>query len=331
MNQSAGRLIATVVVFLWGAGTTMSWAQGDSKSTGRFALAIHGGTIGGSRPIEDRERTAAQETLSRALEIGRAILEKDGASLDAVEQVIRFLEDDPVFNAGKGAVFNAAGAHELDASIMEGKTKRCGAVASVRTVKNPISLARLVMTQTRHVLLAGDGAEQFATEMKVDRVENRSFSTPARREEWERVRARAADKQRTQGTVGCVALDKHGNLAAGTSTGGLTNKMFGRIGDSPIIGAGTYADNATCAVSCTGTGEEFIRIAVAYDISAQMAYQQKSLAAAVESVIHEKLARGIGGLIAVDHDGNIAMKFNTPGMARAATDSSGKKEVEFGP
>jgi beta-aspartyl-peptidase (threonine type) len=302
-----------------------------NRVVGRFSIVIHGGAIADASKINEKQRAVAEQVLARALEIGTGVLEKDGTSLDAVEQVIRFLEDDPNFNAGRGAVFNAAGGHELDASIMEGQTRHCGAVASLKTVKNPISLARLVMSKTRHVLLVGDGAEQFAGAMKVDRVENSYFSTPEKYEELKQARAKAAEPQQHKGTVGCVALDKHGNLAAGTSTGGLTNKMFGRVGDSPIIGAGTYADNATCAVSCTGTGEEFIRHAVAYDISAQMAYKKVPLDAAVQNVLTAKLARGIGGIIAVDHDGNIVMKFNTGGMARAAADSSGRHDVRFGP
>jgi len=297
----------------------------------QFAIAIHGGAIGDASKISDQQRAAAEKVLTRALEIGKGVLEKDGTSLDAVEQVIRFLEDDPTFNAGRGAVFNAAGGHELDASIMEGRTKRCGAAGGLTTVKNPISLARLVMTKTRHVLLVGGGAEEFAAKMQVERVENKYFSIPARLEELQRVQKKATEVPQHKGTVGCVALDKHGDLAAGTSTGGLTNKMFGRVGDSPIIGAGTYADNSTCAVSCTGTGEEFIRHVVAYDISAQMAYQQKSLDAAVQHVLTQKLDRGIGGVIAVDHAGNIVLRFNTGGMARAAADSSGHHEVQYGP
>ena len=257
--------------------------------------------------------------------------------MDAVEQVIRFLEDDPQFNAGKGAVFNSDGGHELDASIMDGQTKACGAVAGVKTVKNPISLARLVMTKTQHVLLAGDGADRFAKEMKVDTVDQKYFWTEEQHQAW--LKAREKQKQLEgdtpsstahKGTVGCVALDKQGNLAAGTSTGGLTNKKYGRVGDSPIIGAGTYADNKTCAVSCTGIGEHFIRNAVAYDVSARMAYKGGSVKEAVSHVIHQILKPGDGGMIALAHDGSISMDFNTPGMARAAADSSGRFEVQLG-
>jgi beta-aspartyl-peptidase (threonine type) len=233
-------------------------------------------------------------------------------------------------------VFNAAGGHELDASIMDGRSLGCGAVAAVKTVKNPISLARLVMERTRHVLLTSDGAEKFADEQKVERVENAWFDTDKQRKAWEK--ALAAEKQSRQdpasgshyGTVGCVCLDTHGNLAAGTSTGGLTNKKYGRVGDSPIVGAGTYADNATCAVSCTGTGEQFIRHAVSYDLSARLAYLKQPLAEAVSHVLRKRLKAGDGGIIAVGADGTIVMDYSTAGMARAAADWRGKREVKIG-
>ena len=314
-----------------------AWAQSNQPSTsGKYTIVIHGGTLGDLASINPGHQAAGRETLTKALTIGKQILERDGTSLDAVEQVIRFLEDDPTFNAGRGAVFNAAGGHELDASIMDGITKQCGAVAGVKTVKNPISLARLVMLNTRHVLLAGEGAEQFATEMKVDRVENKYFSTPARFEEWQKLKAAkqqksAAAQEPHKGTVGCVVLDRHGHLAAGTSTGGLTNKMFGRIGDSPIVGAGTYAEDATCAVSCTGIGEQFIRNAVAYDVAAQMKYQKRSVKEAVTLIVQQTLKKGDGGIIAVGADGEFTMQFNTGGMARAVTTSGGVFEVQFGP
>ncbi|MEX2173202.1 MAG: isoaspartyl peptidase/L-asparaginase [Pirellulaceae bacterium] len=259
------------------------------------------------------------------------------------------MEDEELFNAGKGAVFNSAGGHELDASIMDGRTLGCGAVAAVTTVRHPISLARLVMEKTRHVLLAGDGAEKFADEMQVERVENRWFDTDKQRAAWEKARAAQAESGATNGrgyadtgatngrgyadhygTVGCVCLDSHGNLAAGTSTGGLTNKKYGRVGDSPIVGAGTYADNATCAVSCTGTGEQFIRHAVAYDISARLAYLKQPLNEAVSDVLRKRLNPGDGGIIAVGADGTIVMDYSTGGMARAAADASGRREVAIG-
>lgn len=281
--------------------------------------------------------------MKAALAKGVAILSSGGSSLDAVEAVILILEDDPQFNAGKGAVFNAAGSHELDASIMDGSQKSCGAVAGVSHVKNPISLARLVMTETRHVLLAGEGAEEFARQQNVSMVEPSYFDTPGARKSWERYKQRKKkvgllklnpetklDPAWNIGTVGCVALDSHGNLAAGTSTGGMTFKKFGRVGDSPVVGAGTYADNQTCAVSATGIGEQYIRNAVAYDVSAQMKYKNVTLQQAVDDNLNNRLNKGDGGLIAVDHLGNIAMGFNTGGMARAAADSSGRFEVIWG-
>jgi L-asparaginase / beta-aspartyl-peptidase len=309
----------------------------------RFAVALHGGAGKSPEKMTADEIKAVEASMEKALAFGIKILDGDGASLDAVEQVIRFLEDDPHFNAGKGAVFNSAGGHELDASIMDGKTKACGAVAAVRTVRNPISLARLVMTKTRHVLLTSDGAEKFADEMQVERVENAWFDTDKARQEWEQKRKADAAKQARAvpattgrgfeehyGTVGCVALDSHGNLAAGTSTGGLTNKKYGRVGDSPIIGAGTYADNATCAVSCTGTGEEYIRHAVAYDISARLAYLKQPLKDAVSHNLRQRLKPGDGGIIAVGADGTIALDYTTGGMARAAADASGMHIVKIG-
>ncbi len=302
----------------------------------RFAIALHGGAGKSPDKMTVEETRAVEKSLGEALDIGVKVLAGGGTCLDAVEQVIRFLEDDSLFNAGKGAVFNSAGGHELDASIMDGSNKACGAVAAVRTVRNPISLSRLVMEKTRHVLLTSDGAEKFADEMKVERVENAWFDTDKQRKAWET--ARATDKQsrvtpvddRHFGTVGCVCLDSHGNLAAGTSTGGLTNKKFGRVGDSPIIGAGTYADNATCAVSCTGIGEQFIRNAVAYDISARLAYLKQPLSEAVSDVLRKRLKEGDGGIIAVGADGTIVMDYSTGGMARAAADSQGKREVKVG-
>jgi L-asparaginase / beta-aspartyl-peptidase len=311
-------------------------ADEPAKGGERFAIVIHGGA--GKSPKADGA-LAVERSLAEALGIGERILKEGGTSLDAVEQVIRVLEDDPLFNAGRGAVFNAAGGHELDASIMDGRTKACGAVAAVRTARHPISLSRLVMEKTRHVLLASDGAERFADEMKVERVENSWFDTDKQRKSWEKEKAEGAKQSGTGrtplasehfGTVGCVALDTHGNLAAGTSTGGLTNKKYGRVGDSPIVGAGTYADNATCAVSCTGIGEQFIRHAVAYDISARMAYLKQPLKEAVAEILAKRLKPNDGGIIAVGADGTIAMDFSTAGMARAAADSSGRREVKIG-
>lgn len=301
--------------------------KADSEKKVKFAIVIHGGA-GAPASLPEDERKAAEAALEKALKIGVAELEAGAKSLDVVEKVIRLLEDDPVFNAGKGAVYNAAGGHELDASIMDGETLACGAVAGVKTVKNPIGLARLVMTKTRHVLLTADGAEKFADKMGVDRVENSYFATEPRRLEWEQVK-KAQKSEDHKGTVGCAVLDTHGNLAAGTSTGGLTNKMFGRVGDSPIIGAGTYADNKTCAVSCTGIGEQFIRNSVARDVSARMEYAGQSLEEAIKTILEKKLRKGDGGIIAVSHDGKISMQFNTDGMFRAAADSNGRFEIKY--
>lgn len=306
-----------------------------------YAIAIHGGAGSSPKRFSDAANEQRRSALEKALRIGTEILKSGGSSLEAVEKVVLFLENDPQFNAGKGAVFNAAGGHELDASIMDGKTLECGAVAGVWTVKNPITLARMVMTDTRHIILASNGAEEFATKMKVPRVETTYFDTPATLEAWKRVRAKMGDSGMlpgpTQildedtgsylGTVGCVALDKAGNLAAATSTGGMTNKQFGRVGDSPIIGAGTFADNRTCAVSCTGIGEQFIRNAVAFNVSAQMRWRHATLDASVKDVLNNELKKGDGGIIAVGRDGSISMRFNTSGMSRAAADSSGRFEV----
>ncbi|MGH9361684.1 MAG: isoaspartyl peptidase/L-asparaginase family protein [Thermoanaerobaculia bacterium] len=295
-----------------------------------WALAIHGGagTIDRAKMTEARRR-AYLAALTQALEIGKEVLDRGGHSLDAVERIVRFMEDDPKFNAGKGAVFNHAGGHELDASIMDGRTRACGAVAAVTTVRHPITLARLVMERTEHVLLMGDGAEQFATEMGVARVANSWFSTPRRYQDWQEEMAKKAKEAEAKehGTVGAVALDRHGDLAAATSTGGRTDKRWGRVGDTPIVGAGSYADNTTCAVSGTGKGEQFIRHAVASDVAARMAYGGLSLEEAARQVVFEVLEPDDGGVIAVGRDGSIAMVFNSPGMYRGAADASGRFEV----
>ena len=295
-----------------------------------WAIAVHGGA-GSSPDSRTREENDAYLAgLRTALQHGVSILDGGGSALDSVEQVIRLLENDPLFNAGKGAVFNHEGGHELDASVMDGASLACGAVAGVTTVKNPISLARLVMERTRHVLLAGVGADRFATEMGVELVNQEYFYTEGRHEGLKRM---LEDERRTggeHGTVGVVALDRAGDLAAGTSTGGLTGKKHGRVGDSPIIGAGTYANNATCAISGTGVGEEFIRHGVAQRISDLMEYRELSLESAANHVVGELLLPGVGGVIAVDHDGAISMAFNTPGMARGAADSTGLFDVQLG-
>jgi beta-aspartyl-peptidase (threonine type) len=292
----------------------------------KFALALHGGagTVSPEQITRALERDL-RAGLQRSLEAGRGILRDGGSSLDAVVAAVRLLEDDPLFNAGRGAVFTSAGTHEMDAAIMEGRTLMAGAVGSVKGVRNPILLARAVMEKSPHVLLAGPGAEDFARELGHEIVDDEYFYTEQRWQALERVRntSNLSDQDR-HGTVGAVALDQAGNLAAATSTGGNTNKMPGRIGDTPIIGAGTYANNATCAVSATGDGEFFIRAVAAHDLAALLEYRGMSLAEAAQSVI-DKIGGlgGTGGLIAVDRAGNIALPFNTSGMYRAFVDIDG--------
>jgi beta-aspartyl-peptidase (threonine type) len=290
-----------------------------------YALVLHGGA--GSMNFEsmppDRQQLYTM-ALDSALQIGLDILEAGGSSLDAVEWVIRYLEDHPLFNAGRGAVFTSEGKNELDASIMTGWDLNAGAVAGVTDVRNPITAARAVMEQSPHVLLAGEGASRFAASVGVELVDPSYFFTESRYRALERAREREE-----HGTVGCVALDREGNLCAGTSTGGMTNKKHGRIGDSPIIGAGTYANNRTCGVSGTGHGEYFIRWEVAYDISALMEYRGMGVEEAAREVIGKKLAEagGEGGVICLDRFGRAAMVTNTTGMFRAYGNSDGERIV----
>jgi len=286
----------------------------------------------------EREQ-AYREALDEALTKGEAILAEGGSSLDAVEAVIRLMEDSPLFNAGRGAVFTAAGVNEMDASIMDGHGRDAGAVAGVKTVRHPISAARAVMEQSPHVMLAGEGAETFAAERGLEIVNPEYFRTESRWKSYLKAKKRqeeeqAQDPDAKHGTVGCVALDMEGNIAAGTSTGGMTLKNWGRIGDSPVIGAGTYADNRTCGVSATGHGEFFIRNVVAYDIAALMDYAGLSLQEAAQKVVMEKLVdqEATGGIVALDHDGNVAMVFNTEGMYRGFVKASGEREIYiYGP
>lgn len=301
----------------------------NGQNPPRWAIAIHGGAGGDPGRWDAEKRAKREEGLRRALARGRDLLRSGGDALDAVEQVIRILEDDALFNAGRGAVLTSDGTVELDASIMNGKTLACGAVASVTDVRNPISLARRVMTETRHVLLVGPGAEAFAEAQGIERVDPQYYISwrDAGETNLEVAPPTPAENEFHLGTVGCVAVDAAGNLAAGTSTGGVAKKMPGRVGDSPIIGAGTYAANGQCAVSGTGVGEEFIRHAVAHDIAARLRYTDQSLEDACRTIIHEILKPGIGGLIAVDHRGKIVMQHNTPGMNCAAADSTGRFDV----
>ncbi|MCA9167843.1 MAG: isoaspartyl peptidase/L-asparaginase [Planctomycetales bacterium] len=293
--------------------------QSDQASAVQWAIAIHGGA---SDPAEWNadQQAARRQGLTRALDVGRQMLSDNGAALDVVEAVIRTLEDDPLFNAGRGAVRTQAGRCELDSSIMDGHTRACGAIAGVTTVKNPISLARRVMSNTKHVLLAGKGAEQFAAQQQLELVDPDYFLSA--------IPAHAAGRgEGYLGTVGCVVRDTHGNLAAGTSTGGTDKKLPGRIGDSPIIGAGTYAANDTCAVSGTGVGEEYIRNSIAYDVAAQIRYAGKTLAQAVNQSMRETLKPNVGGLITVSAGGEIVLQHNTRGMSCGAADSSGRFDI----
>ena len=317
------RIILSVILL-----TTYTSAFADDPP--RFAIAIHGGA--GRAPSSKEWRTNRTIVLDNALKAGVAMLRAGKSSLDTCEAVVRILEDSPYFNAGKGAVCNAVGGHELDATIMDGRDRSTGAVGGVTTVKNPISLARRVMTNTKHVLLATAGADKFADEFiddpMIKRVPNDYFTTEYRKKQWKQSQQEQSQRDEdSMGTVGCVALDIHGNLAAATSTGGLNNKKFGRLGDSPIAGAGTYADNKTCAVSCTGIGEDFIRNAVAYDMTARMSYRGDSADKAASDILSSKEHRVRGGMVVVTHDGKIVMQFNTEGMARAAADSTGRHEV----
>src|SRR5438067_11606935 len=309
----------------------------------KFGLAIHGGagTIERSNMTPEREREF-RAGLERALTAGYEILKRGGSSLDATEAAVRTLEDDPHFKAGKGSVFTSAGTNEMDAAIMDGKTLAAGAVASLKHIKNPIGLARLVMEKSGHVMMDCEGAEAFAKENGIEPVDQKYFFTQDRWDALQKIKA--AEKNRTSGaakkflitdqdrhgTVGAVALDQNGNLAAATSTGGTTNKRPGRIGDTPVIGAGTYANNATCAVSATGDGEYFIRATVGRDVSALMEYRGMSLNDAAQAALDNaaKLG-GSGGLIAIDRQGDITLPFNTSGMYRGYVDPNGKLVVEI--
>lgn len=303
----------------------------------KIALAVHGGagTIAKELMTPAREK-AYRDALDMALRHGHAVLAKNGTALDAVEAAIRVLEDSPHFNAGRGSVFNADGQHEMDASLMNGSDLRAGAIASVQNVRNPIALARRVMDHSNHVLISGNGAFEFAHKQKVQLEDDEYFFDEFRYQQWKETvgtdnymldhSAPTTDqKEKKFGTVGAVALDAHGHLAAGTSTGGMTNKKWQRIGDSPIIGAGTYANDGSCAVSCTGHGESFIRAVAAHDVHALMAYKGLSLEEAVRIVVHEKLPPldGDGGLIAIDHQGNIVLDFNCTGMYRGQVGADG--------
>jgi L-asparaginase / beta-aspartyl-peptidase len=291
----------------------------------QWALVVHGGAVSVTSDKFTPELEAEfRKGLSDALETGKKILSEGGSALDAVEKTIRALEDNPSFNAGKGAVFTHDGKNELDAAIMDGSNLGAGSVACVIDIKNPISAARKVMTNSPHVMFTGAGASRFAREQGLEIVPPSYFYTDRRFKELQEIL-----KKDNKGTVGCCALDKNGNLAAGTSTGGMVNKMYNRVGDAPIIGAGTYANNSTCAVSATGHGEFFIRWTVAHDISALMEYKNLTLREASKLVVNEKLVKagGSGGVICIDKNGNISMPFNSEGMIRGFATSDGKSGI----
>ncbi|WP_375240459.1 isoaspartyl peptidase/L-asparaginase family protein [Polaribacter sp.] len=320
----------------------------NTKKVNDYAIIIHGGagTIL-KKNMSDEKEAAYKAKLEEAITVGHTILKNGGTSQEAVVKTIQVMEESPLFNAGKGAVFTHEETNELDASFMDGKTLNAGAVAGVTNVKSPIELAVKIMMDSDHVMLSGKGASIFAKEKGLEIVDPSYFFTDRRFESLKRIKNKnkteldhddkkaafydADIKNAKFGTVGCVALDKNGNIAAGTSTGGMTNKRWGRIGDAPIIGSGTYANNLTCGVSSTGWGEYFIRSQVAYDISAQMEYQQKSLKEATSNVIQDKLTKlgGTGGVVALDKNGNMSFEFNTAGMYRASMDEKGNLVVKI--
>jgi len=324
-----------------------NFSQTKASNKFPFAIVIHGGAGAILKKYMTPKREIAYKNkLKEALNTGYQILANGGSSLDAVQKTINILEDSPLFNAGKGAVLNNKGLNEMDASIMDGKTLNAGAVAGVSHIKNPINAARLVMEKSKYILLSGDGAEVFAKDNGLILKDSSYFILQKRVDQLRHVQNKELHNaaisypknsinslidNHKYSTVGCVAIDKYGNIAAGTSTGGLTNKKFGRIGDSPIIGAGTYANNATCGVSCTGIGEYFMRTVASHEVSALMAYKNYTLKEALKKVIHIEIAPlgGVGGMIAIDKKGNIAWDFNTKGMFRGYKSSDGKQEVKF--
>ena len=331
--------ILLITIFLF----TSCLNNEKEKKDINFGIVIHGGagTLLKENMSDEKEKQYLI-ALETAIKIGYNIIKDGGSSQLAVEKTINFLENSPLFNAGKGAVLTSSGIVELDASFMDGKTLNAGAVAGVRTLKNPISAAIKVMDNSPHVFLSGEGADQFGKEQCLDIVDQKYFLTKRRINSLKNVKEKESNNKisfinsteylnQKYGTVGCVVLDKNGNLASGTSTGGMTNKKWNRIGDVPVIGAGTYANNATCAVSSTGWGEFFIRNVVAYDISALIEYKGLSVKEAARIVIHDKVAKlgGNGGVIAIDNKGNVAMEMNTPGMYRAHINSQGELNVKI--
>ncbi len=327
-------LLALSPLFWLGCEPGNAQNKDKQEASPEYALVIHGGAgaMDKSRMSQEMDNSY-REALQTALAAGEAILKEGGDAPDAVIAAIQVMEENPLFNSARGAVITSEGRAELDASFMDGETLNAGAVAGITNIKSPIAAAKLVMDSSVHVMMAGRGAEKFAMAYGLDTVDNQYFITAKRRQQFERRQARLKAKNdgvnKKYGTVGCAALDKAGNLAAGTSTGGMMYKKFGRVGDSPIIGAGTYADNASCAVSCTGHGEYFIRNVVAYDVAARMTYLGESLQEAADYIVMDKLAKikASGGLIAIDREGNIAMPFNSSGMFRAYVKAGGEPFV----
>lgn len=322
-------LSVSVVVFLLLSGLNQSANAQQSE----WSLALHGGAGVISKDLPDSMKQLYYEGLEEALSVGEKVLSDGGSALDAVEMTVRSLEDNPLFNAGRGAVYTSDGTHELDAAIMDGSTLAAGAITGVTTVKNPISLARNVMTDSRHIFFSGAGAEKFADQTGVDRVDNSYYDTQRRYEQWKRAQDQSyLEKENTipveykYGTVGAVALDVDGNLAAATSTGGMTNKRFGRVGDVPIIGSGTFA-NHVAAISATGWGEQIMKNVSANTIANYMEFNGSTLQEAMDFVLTERLNPGDAGFIGVDHEGNISMQMNTVGMFRGSIDSHGNRTV----
>jgi beta-aspartyl-peptidase (threonine type) len=302
-----------------------------------YSIAIHGGAGAIPKNVPEAEKKRYLDALNDILKYGRDLLSSGSTALDCCELVVKRFEECPLFNAGIGAVFNSEGKNELEAAVMDGRDRSCGAVTCLTRIKYPVSLARLVMEKSTHILLSGKGAEQFAKENGVKFVRNSHFFTQKRYDQWLKVSksgTTALDHSSdltdsAKGTVGCVVKDVYGNLVAATSTGGMTNKKYGRIGDTPIIGSGTFADNSTCAVSCTGTGEEFMRTVAGHEIHALMKYSRLSLKEAADKFVFEILKPDTGGLIAVDSHGNTVCPFNSRGMYRGQADSEGMFEVKI--
>lgn len=336
MNKNIKFILLTLVLFLFTCTN-----QKETSNKIEFGLVVHGGAGTLARENYSDEKIAEYNSkLNEALSKGYSVLENGGSAIEAIEQTIIVMENSPLFNAGKGAVFTANGLNELDAAIMDGSNLNAGTIAGITTVKNPIKLARAVMENSKHVMMIGKGAEIFASEQNLEIVDPGYFYTEERWNSLQRIKESEKNKDESYlnkyydnkfGTVGCAALDKTGNLAAGTSTGGMTNKKYGRVGDVPIIGAGTYANNRTCALSATGHGEYFIRNVVTHDISALMEYKALSLEEAADEVVMKKLVaqKGGGGVIGIDGHGNITMAFNTTGMFRGFKTSDGKSEVKI--